>query len=289
VMSPHEAARTARETAQVARELRIVLRDVLSKLSKDIRFTTFRRHVDQSEREVDSAFVKKPMDFETMLQRLDDDAYQTAKQFLEDVALIRSECVAFCKAQQNLDAKPGIRRALHRANELVDHAEWLIEENVDLHLQARAEEFAALNPCDPASSPQYMAQGRASSRLRGISVPDDVFFGDPEAANRKLPKQAAEKPADEAVENTSPGRQPVPAEVAAPAEEEAQEVPELFLCDEKSLTDLVDMLVECSEGFSLEELLGLHHQLKSLLDIDFAQEFDRALAMDALKEFLDQL
>ena len=98
---------------QVARELRIVLRDVLSKLSKDIRFTTFRRHVDQSEvhcthcvvpsltqllqREADSAFVKKPMDFETMLQRLDDDAYQTAKQFLEDVAVIRSECVAFCK------------------------------------------------------------------------------------------------------------------------------------------------------------------------------------------------
>ena len=99
------------------------------------------------------------------------------------------------QAQPDLDAKPGLRRALHRANELVDHAEWLIEENVDLHLQvsaacsllmplqemclarlaeqlvqARAEEFAALNPRDPVFSPQYMAQGRASSRLRGIAV-----------------------------------------------------------------------------------------------------------------------
>ena len=44
--------------------------------------------------------------------------------------------------------------------------------------------------------------------------------------------------------------------------EEAQEAPETVLCDEKSLKDLVETLVECSDGFSMEELLGLHHQLK---------------------------
>ena len=106
-----------------------------------------------------------------------------------------------------------------------------------------------------------------------IQVPDDVFFGDPEAANRKAPTKAAEKPADEAVENASPESQPAPTEVAAPAEEEAeeeaeaeveeaQEAPEPVLCDVKSLKNLVDLLVECSDGFSMEELLGLHHQLK---------------------------
>lgn len=74
---------------------------------------------------------------------------------------------------QDLETRPALRRSLHRANELVDHAEWLIEENVDLHLQARADEIAKRagnNKPGTGITPIPQQGGRASGRLRGIAV-----------------------------------------------------------------------------------------------------------------------
>ena len=84
---------------QVQRELRIVLRDVLGKLSKDVRFRAFCRHeANEGENE------KKLMDFERMHEMLDDEAYSTTALFLDDVRLIRSECQIYCKVADHCSA-----------------------------------------------------------------------------------------------------------------------------------------------------------------------------------------
>eukprot|EP00656_Telonema_subtile_P023034 TRINITY_DN24331_c0_g1_i1.p1 TRINITY_DN24331_c0_g1~~TRINITY_DN24331_c0_g1_i1.p1 ORF type:complete len:234 (+),score=49.97 TRINITY_DN24331_c0_g1_i1:86-787(+) len=229
------------------------------------------------------------MDFDTMAERLDDCTYRTTKSFLAEIQKIRSECKEYCKTQ-DVETKPSLRRTVHRANELVDHADWLIEENVDLHLKARAEEFAqAKGDADvPDKTQNVFSGGRTSGRLRGISVPDEVFFGNPDQMARKqkelddsldaamcspaLPVQdAMDMDGDQAAERS------------VEPEEEPEEIVE---CPQQLQKELVRILVTKTKASTLEQLLQMHHLLKAQLDTDFVNEVNRETVGLALKKYL---
>eukprot|EP00658_Telonema_sp_P-2_P038263 TRINITY_DN27487_c0_g2_i1.p1 TRINITY_DN27487_c0_g2~~TRINITY_DN27487_c0_g2_i1.p1 ORF type:complete len:603 (-),score=154.09 TRINITY_DN27487_c0_g2_i1:289-2097(-) len=293
--SPFEAARHAREAEQVQRELRIVLRDLLGKLSKDMRFRAFCRQ------EVAEGAEKQLMDFQTMLERLDDGGYPTVKLFLGDIQQINSECRNYCK-KQDLDTKPSLRRSMHRANELVDHAQWLIEENVDLHLQTRADEFAQDGPAAQATFPQRnrLEPRRNSGRLRGISVPDEVFFGDPDQMARQQKEREVEITEEQsplAAEFRSPNGERMGQEPARGEDEEGhhqqpdqqppeEEEEEAVLCTEENLESLVQILVKKTADSNLEQLMELHHELKAQLDTEHLYERNRAAVAKLMMQLL---
>ncbi|RWS28616.1 ATPase family AAA domain-containing protein 2-like protein [Leptotrombidium deliense] len=105
------------------RELRLFLRDVLSKLSKDRRFSIFVKPVDVEEVPDYLEVIKTPMALETMMAKIDTHQYHSTSTFLKDIDLI-----CYNALEYNPDRAPTDKMIRHRACALRDSAYALIDE-----------------------------------------------------------------------------------------------------------------------------------------------------------------
>ncbi|XP_033120277.1 ATPase family AAA domain-containing protein 2-like [Anneissia japonica] len=104
------------------RELRLFLRDVVSRLAKEKKFRVFSQPVDPEEVPDYAAVVKRPMDLATMMSKINMKKYTCASQFLEDIDLICSNALEY-----NPDRDPSDKIIRFRACELKDTAHAIID------------------------------------------------------------------------------------------------------------------------------------------------------------------
>ena len=96
-----EKERLERKEEATLRELRIFLREVLAKMARNKLFFIFTRPVDLEEVPDYLNIIRQPMDLETMMTKIDQHLYESAKDFLADIELICSNALEY-----NPDRKP---------------------------------------------------------------------------------------------------------------------------------------------------------------------------------------
>lgn len=125
-LSTEELGKIRKREEATLRELRLFLRECLSKLIRDKRFHMFVRPVDLEEVPDYRQVVKKPMALETMMAKIDTHKYESASQFIDDVELI-----CYNALEYNPDADSNGRMIRHRACALRDTANAFIEAEMD--------------------------------------------------------------------------------------------------------------------------------------------------------------
>ncbi|KAL0280659.1 UNVERIFIED_CONTAM: hypothetical protein PYX00_001884 [Menopon gallinae] len=111
---------------QKLRELRIFLRDMCSKLARNRQFFMFTKPVDVKEVPDYLTIIKKPMDLETMMTKIDLHRYNSAQEFLLDIDLIVRNALEY-----NPERDPEDKLIRHRACSLRDTAYALIKAEMD--------------------------------------------------------------------------------------------------------------------------------------------------------------
>lgn len=125
-LTPTELERLRQQEEATLRELRLFLRDILTKLMRDRRYTMFAKPVDASEVPDYLEVIQQPMDLETMMVKIDLHKYQTVAQFLQDIELICSNALEY-----NPDRNPMDKNIRHRACALQDAANALVDTELD--------------------------------------------------------------------------------------------------------------------------------------------------------------
>lgn len=125
-LTEDELRQLRKQEEATLRELRLFLRDTLSKLSRDRRFSIFVKPVDLEEVPDYLEVIKKPMSLETMMAKIDTHKYECASQFLDDVNLICHNALEY-----NPDRDTADKLIRHRACALKDAANALIEAEMD--------------------------------------------------------------------------------------------------------------------------------------------------------------
>ncbi|NXA54205.1 ATAD2 protein, partial [Nothocercus julius] len=90
-----EMQRIEKKEEESLHELRIFLRDVNHRLATDRRFQAFTKPVDLDEVPDYSIVIKQPMDFSTILSKIDLHQYITAGDLLKDIDLICSNALEY--------------------------------------------------------------------------------------------------------------------------------------------------------------------------------------------------
>lgn len=125
-LTPSELERLRQQEEATLRELRLFLRDILTKLMRDRRYSMFAKPVDALEVPDYLEVIKQPMDMETMMVKIDLHKYQTVAQFLQDIELICSNALEY-----NPDRNPMDKNIRHRACALQDAAKALVDTELD--------------------------------------------------------------------------------------------------------------------------------------------------------------
>ncbi|XP_077547266.1 ATPase family AAA domain-containing protein 2-like isoform X3 [Haemaphysalis longicornis] len=125
-LTPTELERLRQQEEATLRELRLFLRDILTKLMRDRRYSMFAKPVDASEVPDYLEVIREPMDLETMMGKIDRHQYQTVAHFLQDIELICSNALEY-----NPDRDPMDKNIRHRACALQDAAHALVDTELD--------------------------------------------------------------------------------------------------------------------------------------------------------------
>ncbi|XP_030838700.1 ATPase family AAA domain-containing protein 2 isoform X2 [Strongylocentrotus purpuratus] len=125
-LTEEEIQKLISEEEKKLRELRIFLRDVLTRLASERKFRVFTSPVDPEEVPDYVEVIKQPMDLFTMNNKINLHQYTSAKQFLGDIDLITSNALEY-----NPDRQPSDRMIRNRACELKDMAYAIIDAEMD--------------------------------------------------------------------------------------------------------------------------------------------------------------
>ncbi|GFT89929.1 ATPase family AAA domain-containing protein 2B [Trichonephila clavipes] len=137
-LTPTELNKLRQREEATLRELRLFLRDILTKLAKDRRFTVFSRPVDPDEVPDYQEVIKNPMDLETMMTKIDLQRYETVGQFLSDIDLVCQNALDY-----NPDRDPSDKIIRHRACSLKDVAHALVLTELDAEFEKMCQEIQA--------------------------------------------------------------------------------------------------------------------------------------------------
>ncbi|CAN8001799.1 unnamed protein product [Ixodes hexagonus] len=226
-LTPSELERLRLQEDATLRELRLFLRDILTKLMKDRRYSVFAKPVDASEVPDYHQVIEQPMDLETMMGKIDLRQYHTVAQFLQDVDLICANALEY-----NPDRDPTDKNIRHRACALQDAAHALVDTELDWEFEKicqeivqarkeRGEEPVAYVPKNYHVTPRQAprrdddvngvshldapsedgAAKRFSRRIRGLHVPSD---------NEETPDTAAAEGVATTERATNGGRTSLP-------------------------------------------------------------------------------
>ncbi|KAG1677087.1 ATPase family AAA domain-containing protein 2B [Nymphon striatum] len=127
-LSESEMKKLERQDENTLRELRIFLREVINKLVRIRKFAMFVKPVDMEEVPDYHKVITQPMNFQTMMQKIDFHEYETAQQFVEDIQLIRANALEYNPAKGHYGSYYDIR---NRACALLDCAVSIIETEMD--------------------------------------------------------------------------------------------------------------------------------------------------------------
>ena len=94
-LSEAEKARIERKEEATLRELRIFLREILAKMARNKLFINFTQPVDVEEVSDYLDIIKNPMDLETMMTKIDQHCYESAKDFLTDIEQICANALEY--------------------------------------------------------------------------------------------------------------------------------------------------------------------------------------------------
>ncbi|XP_043277332.1 ATPase family AAA domain-containing protein 2-like isoform X2 [Venturia canescens] len=161
------------------RELRIFLREICSKLARNRQFFMFTKPVDTEEVPDYNLIIKKPMDLETMMTKIDMHAYLCARDFLDDVDLICRNALEY-----NPERDPADKLIRHRACSLRDNAYALIKAELDSDFEDKCREISK--------------NRRDNNSKETVEKADD---NRPEGANGKVEKKYSTSPGGGVVVN----------------------------------------------------------------------------------------
>nr|CAH7737226.1 unnamed protein product [Callosobruchus chinensis] len=119
------------------RELRIFLRDMCKKLANNKLFFMFTKPVDTEEVPDYTTIIKKPMDLETMMMKVDFHKYECARDFLNDIELICQNALEYNPARTSAD-----KQIRHRACSLRDYAYTLIKTEMDSDFEDKCQDIS---------------------------------------------------------------------------------------------------------------------------------------------------
>uniref|UniRef100_A0A8C5X006 Bromo domain-containing protein n=1 Tax=Malurus cyaneus samueli TaxID=2593467 RepID=A0A8C5X006_9PASS len=131
-LTEEEIKQVEEQEEDTLRELRIYLRDVTQRLVIDKRFRAFTKPVDPEEV---SDIVKQPMDLSIVLSKIDMHQYLTARDFLKDIDLIRSNAL---KYNPNKGPADHLR---HKACTLSDTAYSIVRHEMDQEFEKRCQKI----------------------------------------------------------------------------------------------------------------------------------------------------
>ena len=94
-LNEREKEQLERKEEATLRELRIFLREILAKMARNKLFYMFTRPVDINEVPDYLQVIQKPMDLETMMTKIDQHAYESAKDFLTDIEQICANALEY--------------------------------------------------------------------------------------------------------------------------------------------------------------------------------------------------
>ncbi|XP_076804906.1 ATPase family AAA domain-containing protein 2-like isoform X1 [Clavelina lepadiformis] len=125
-LSGKELARLEQEEETTMRNLRLFLRDVLTRLARDRRFKVFLKPVDTEEVTDYMDVIDHPMDISSMMNKIDQHKYNNVASFLMDINLICSNALEY-----NPDHCAEDKAIRHRACLLKDIAQAIVQEDLD--------------------------------------------------------------------------------------------------------------------------------------------------------------
>ncbi|XP_067215423.1 ATPase family AAA domain-containing protein 2-like isoform X1 [Linepithema humile] len=131
------------------RELRIFLREICAKLARNRQFFMFTKPVDTEEVPDYNLIIKKPMDLETMMTKIDMNCYLCAREFLDDIDLICRNALEYNPDSLRdrpslgiLKRDPADKLIRHRACSLRDNAYALIKAELDSDFEDKCREIS---------------------------------------------------------------------------------------------------------------------------------------------------
>ncbi|XP_049823410.1 ATPase family AAA domain-containing protein 2 isoform X2 [Aethina tumida] len=147
-----EQAKKLYETEEhTLRELRIFLRDICKKLANNRLFFMFTKPVDTEQVSDYTTIIKKPMDLETMMNKVDFHRYECAKDFLDDIELIVQNALEYNPARTSAD-----KQIRHRACSLRDYAYTLIKSEMDTDFEEKCRGISKKRRERKASTQKYL-------------------------------------------------------------------------------------------------------------------------------------
>ncbi|CAL1683739.1 unnamed protein product [Lasius platythorax] len=131
------------------RELRIFLREICAKLARNRQFFMFTKPVDTEEVPDYNLIIKRPMDLETMMTKIDMNCYLCAREFLDDIDLICRNALEYNPDSLRdrpslgiLKRDPADKLIRHRACSLRDNAYALIKAELDSDFEDKCREIS---------------------------------------------------------------------------------------------------------------------------------------------------
>ncbi|XP_066590980.1 ATPase family AAA domain-containing protein 2-like isoform X2 [Prorops nasuta] len=145
-----EEKRALYEKEEVSlRELRIFLREICAKLARNRQFFMFTKPVDTEEVPDYNMIIKRPMDLETMMTKIDMHCYLCARDFLDDIDLICRNALEYNPDSLRdrpslgiLKRDPADKLIRHRACSLRDNAYALIKAELDSDFEDKCREIS---------------------------------------------------------------------------------------------------------------------------------------------------
>ena len=114
-------------------------REIWSKINREQKFFMFRSPVDTEEVYDYMDYVDNPMDFDMMLNKLDEAKYNCAQDFLDDIDLIAANALKY-----NSDLNYETNKIIcHRARALIDFSYALVKAEMDTDFEDECKEIVS--------------------------------------------------------------------------------------------------------------------------------------------------
>ncbi|KAJ8000138.1 hypothetical protein DPEC_G00201730 [Dallia pectoralis] len=269
------------------RELRLFLRNVTERLSRDRRFKAFNKPVDVEEVPDYITVIKQPMDLSTVLSKIDLHKYVTAREFVHDVDLIWKNALEY-----NPDSDPADRQIRHRACALKDTVYAIIRDELDEDFNRICEQIkdsrdkrGCLSSKFAPSYYQTLAKEKGfpdHKRLDGNTVKD---ASTPFAADTPRPAQRHVGRVTRATRTPVKQRQLINVDQAL--EILSKKTPQLVV-DKDELQELLVRTVSETEGYEVYQLERLYALLCQCI-YRHRRNFNKTELVQEMKKEIDHL
>jgi hypothetical protein len=315
ILDPAMAQLREEEDEQTMRDLRMVLRDIVLRLLNEKKYRIFERLPDADEEPEFYKVVTEPVCLEKILERIDDERYETLEGFMADVNQLVKNAVAYSEAGR-LDNQ---HRLLSKAHHLADQVNSLLY-RIDKELIAAAKKVSEKRAQDPVfqakkaekekerkqkkrERKEREKQARTSARLAGQEVPLLELIEEPRKKKAKKDGgegiEEADKENDkEAKDSTSqpmalePISQDLPLTLPSPVVQKTSSTrslpPPTIVVDRKRLASIMKRYTDVTASWSVEKLEALYTLLRRSIQKREA-DYDKAALLLDLEAILADL